>query len=137
MAAMDAQQPPEGVLLEQAREHTGISQNEAARQAGISGTRWRQIVHGFASTMTSPRGVKTLARMARVVGVTPDQMEAVGRGDVANQIRFEQGGSEPTVAELAAELEAMKRSSAGLEQAHADLKRRLEEIMGDRHPREP
>ena len=55
-------------------------------QAGISGTHWRTIVRGGVS-MTSPRGVKTLVRMAEVVGVTAEQMGRAGRSDVADVMR--------------------------------------------------
>ena len=92
--------PPEGLLLEQARGRMDISQNEAGRRAGISGTRWRQVVNEKAAEMTSSRGVKTLARMAIVVEVTPDQFAEVGRDDVAEALRGRK--DEPTVAELAA-----------------------------------
>jgi transcriptional regulator with XRE-family HTH domain len=118
-----ADQPPEGLLLEQARDRLGISQNEAGRQAGISGTRWRQIVYGKAAEMTSPRGVKTLARMARVIGVRDEHLDDVGRGDVASELRAmlaeEQLAADgaPTLPELAAEV--------------ADLRRRLDELMGE------
>jgi hypothetical protein len=123
------EQPPEGLLLEQARDRMDISQNEAGRRAGITGTRWRQIVYEVAPTMTSPRGVKTLVRMARAVGVGHEQVNGVGRGDVADQMRSEQQpAEEPTIAELAAELEEIRR-------VNADLARRLEEIEARHRPR--
>lgn len=78
--------PPEGVLIEEARESVGLSQNAAAEKAEISGTHWRTIVKGGVS-MTSARGVLTLARMAKVVGATPEQLEQAGRPDVAKRLR--------------------------------------------------
>jgi transcriptional regulator with XRE-family HTH domain len=124
-----ADQPPEGLLLEQARDRLGISQNEASRQAGISGTRWRQIVYEKAAEMTSPRGVKTLARMARVIGVQHEHLDDVGRGDVASELRAmlaeEQLAAHeaPTPEKLAAEL-------ARLRADHAELRREFEELQG-------
>lgn len=82
--------PPWGRLIdeERDRQRPAISQNEAAKRAGISGTRWRQIVDGRAGAMDSDRGVQTVARMAEVAGVKPDQMEQVGRPDVAGELRL-------------------------------------------------
>lgn len=85
-------QPREGRLIEDARERLGLSQNEAARQAGMSGTRWRQIVNREAPQMTTRRGVRTLARMAQAVGVTASRFRDVGREDVAGQLSDEDGG---------------------------------------------
>lgn len=83
-----AGQPPEGRLIEEARERLDISQNEAAKRAGMSGTRWRQITYGEAS---GGPGIKnpvhgnpeTIAKMAHVVEVTVEQLEEVGREDAA------------------------------------------------------
>ena len=77
--------PPEGHLLEQAREP--MPQNEAARRAGMSGTRWRQIVERDAPSMRSKRGVERLAVMSQIVGVTPEQWEQVNRSDIAERLR--------------------------------------------------
>lgn len=78
------EQPPEGKLIADAADRLSLSIREAARRAGISYGRWRQIVMGYQNV--SP-GVfaqvhapaKTLARMAAVVGVTAGQMESEGR----------------------------------------------------------
>ena len=84
---MDTSSPtPEGVLIEAARSRAGLSQNAAAERAGITGTHWRTIVRGGVA-MTSPRGLATLARMAQVVGVTPDELEQAGRADAADALR--------------------------------------------------
>lgn len=84
---MDAHtETPEGRLLESARERRGLSQNEAARQAGMSGTHWRTIVKGNASTMKSRRGIATIARMAEVVGLRASDFDAIGRLDVAARL---------------------------------------------------
>jgi Helix-turn-helix domain len=86
-------QPPEGILIESARRRAGLSVREAARRAGISEGWWRQIVKGYQSLSGGNRGeVKgppdTVAGMARVVGVTPEQMETEGqRPDAAREMR--------------------------------------------------
>ncbi|WP_204061455.1 helix-turn-helix domain-containing protein [Microbispora corallina] len=79
--------PSEGEALEAARAKLGISQNEAARRAGMSGTRWRQIVNGVQSTagITVPvkASAETLARMAKAVNLPASDLSAVGRTDAA------------------------------------------------------
>lgn len=130
-----AQQSPEGRLIEEARDRLGISQNEAAERAGMSGTRWRQIVYGNAGPMTSRRGVATLARMARVVGVRHEHLDEAGRTDVADDLRQIYADEQiaesegPTVAELAAELAEQKRRTAEQERRTSELERRLEELL--------
>jgi transcriptional regulator with XRE-family HTH domain len=85
----DHEPTPEGELLERARKLKGLSQRNAAKMAGISDGRWRQIVNGgyyaAADNWVSTVGPDdTLARMARSVGVTADQLRAAGRGDAAD-----------------------------------------------------
>ena len=85
--------PPEGQLIADAADHMKLSIREAARRAGISYGRWRQIVtgyqnvsHGSYAPVHAP--AKTLARMAAVVGVTADEMETQGqRADAAEFMR--------------------------------------------------
>lgn len=86
-------QPPEGKLIADAADRMDLSIREAARRAGLSYGRWRQVVQGYQNTspgqfakVNAP--AKTLAKMARVVGVTPEQMETEGqRPDVADLLR--------------------------------------------------
>jgi hypothetical protein len=83
--------PPWGALLIKALAGAKISAREAARRAGISEGRWRQIASGY--QVVSP-GVyapvqgpgPTLARMAGVVGVTPAQLTQAGRPDAAKAL---------------------------------------------------
>jgi hypothetical protein len=86
-------QPPEGRLIADAAERMDLSIREAARRAGISYGRWRQITSGvqhvspgnFAAVRAPAR---TLARMALTVGITPDEMETQGqRPDAAEAMR--------------------------------------------------
>lgn len=87
--------PSWGRLIDEARDalRPKVSQNEAARRAGITGTHWRQIVKGQAGAMASQRGIERLARMAQVAGVTPLQLEEVERADVARELRILRGDS--------------------------------------------
>lgn len=81
--------PAWGQLIEDARKalRPKVSARQAAERAGISEGRWRQITKGYQATaggrIPVPGPVDTLARMARVVGVAPEQMAAAGRDDVA------------------------------------------------------
>ena len=79
--------PALGRLIEEARDRLKISQNEVASRVEMTGTRWRQIVKGDADLMHSIRGLRTLAKMAEVVGLSPQQVGEVGRADVAAEMR--------------------------------------------------
>lgn len=119
MGRMEApNETPEGRLLESARDQAGLSQNEAARQAGMSGTHWRTIVKGGASTMRSRRGVATLARMAEVVGVGADDFDEIGRHDIAAQLG--DGDAE----ELLDDMERTLTRVEKMIEAHADDRER-------------
>jgi transcriptional regulator with XRE-family HTH domain len=84
---------PEGKLIMDARKRARLSGREAARRAGISEGRWRQIVNGY---MVVTKGVyspvvgapaDTVARMAQSVDVTPEQLEEAGRADAAEELK--------------------------------------------------
>jgi len=81
--------PPWGALISAALARQGISAREAARRAGMSEGRWRQITGGYQvvspgvyAPVRGPAG--TLARMAAVAGVTPAQLRAADRDDAAH-----------------------------------------------------
>ena len=103
------QQRPEGALIAAALKRARISQREAARRAEMSENRWRAIMHGYQSVgegvNASVRGpAETLGRMAHVVGVTPEELEAAGRPDAAESLRKLQAGSGRTTREMQSEL---------------------------------
>lgn len=81
-------QRPEGALIEKALRMKGLSARQAATDAGMSDARWRQIVSGYQSISGQLVPVvgpdETIARMARVVDVTPDQLREAGRPDAAD-----------------------------------------------------
>jgi transcriptional regulator with XRE-family HTH domain len=87
---------PWGALIAAALRSAGISAREAARRAGISEGRWRQISGGY--QVVSPgvyarvRGpAATLAKMAAVVGVSPAELRVSGRNDAAEVLLRQQG----------------------------------------------
>jgi transcriptional regulator with XRE-family HTH domain len=87
--------PPWGILIARALRAAGLSAREAARRAGISEGRWRQITGGY--QVVSPgvyaqvRGPgATLAKMAAVAGVTAAELRAAGRGDAAEALLRQQ-----------------------------------------------
>ena len=88
---------PWGAAIAAACREAGQSARAAARQAGISEGRWRQITGGYqvvSSGVYAPvRGpAHTVARMAAVAGLTPAQLRATGRDDAARLLAA-QGGT--------------------------------------------
>jgi hypothetical protein len=80
--------PPWGALITTALSRGQVSAREAARRAGISEGRWRQISSGYQvvspgvyAPVRGPAG--TLARMAAVAGVTSAELRTAGREDAA------------------------------------------------------
>ncbi|WP_433225411.1 helix-turn-helix domain-containing protein [Actinomadura formosensis] len=87
------EQRPEGALIAAALKRSRMSQRQAAALASISENRLRAIVHGYqsvgAGAYAPVRGpADTVARIADAVGVTPEQLESVGRGDAARELRL-------------------------------------------------
>jgi transcriptional regulator with XRE-family HTH domain len=87
----DVTVPPEALLIAAMRQRAPrISMSEAARRSGISLTRWRQIENGFRPERgTRYREVgpaQTIARMAAVVGISPQQLTDAGRADAADEL---------------------------------------------------
>lgn len=91
--------PPWGLLITAALRRAGLSAREAARRAGLSEGRWRQITSGY--QVVSPgvyaqvRGpAATLARMAAVAGVTPAELRAADRDDAAQVLQRQQAAED-------------------------------------------
>ena len=86
------QPPPEAQLIAELREKPPkMSQGEAARRAGISPTRWRQIEYGVRHFRGDvypepPAPAAILAKMAHAVGATPEQLTERGRADAAGEL---------------------------------------------------
>lgn len=88
------EQRPEGALIQNAmkKRFKPLTARLVAPKAGIGEARWRQIVNGYTSPasgvyMEVIAPAATLARMAHVVGVTPEQLEEAGRADAADLLR--------------------------------------------------
>jgi hypothetical protein len=96
--------PPWGALITAALGRLRLSVRSAARQAGISEGRWRQIAGGYqvvSSGVYAPvRGpAGTLARMAAVAGVTPAELTAAGRPDAAEVLVASAAAAEASAAD--------------------------------------
>jgi hypothetical protein len=109
--------PPWGALITAALSRGGISAREAARQAGISEGRWRQISGGYqvvsAGVYAPVRGpAPTLARMAAVAGVAPAELRAAGRADAAQLLDEAQSAASGAAADSAADSGAASRAGA-------------------------
>lgn len=94
--------PPEGRLIAEAADRLDLSIREAARRAGLSYGRWRQITAGYQNVSPGEYAIvrapaKTIAKMARVVGVTSGQLAAVGRADAAEVLEETPRREEPAL----------------------------------------
>lgn len=94
---------PEGELIRRAMVRKGVNAPDIADAAGISAGRWRHIVNGAQplgqgryNPVIAPAA--TLARMARAVDVTPEQLTKVGRKDAAEVLRDLADEDQPTSA---------------------------------------
>lgn len=83
---------PEGELLQRLIKASRRSQRGVAKSIGLSDTRLRQILQGVQPAgggqfieVTAP--ADTLARIAAEVGATPEELDEVGRADVAQEMR--------------------------------------------------
>lgn len=101
---MTAPLTPLGALVEARREHLGLSKRQAARIAGISEGRWRQVVSGVqraggVAIPVNPRA-ETVAAMAHAVGVgVPEALAAAGLpAELAERL----ADVDPTLAEVEA-----------------------------------
>jgi hypothetical protein len=85
-------QPAEGKLIADTLALSGMSIRRAAKRAGISYGRWRQITSGYQNvspgSYAAVRGpALTVARMAHVVGLGPDDLHTAGREDAAVELQ--------------------------------------------------
>jgi hypothetical protein len=108
--------PPWGALITAALSRSQTSARQAARQAGMSEGRWRQITGGYQvvspgvyAPVRGPAG--TLARMAAVAGVTPAQLRVAGREDAARLLDAQAADRRPD-AELLQRIRAMSSDQA-------------------------
>ena len=83
--------PPEAQLIRQLREAPPkMSKRQAAHAAGMSEAWWRSLENGYKHFRGTPypeRGnAQAIAKMARAVGATPQQLVAAGREDAAAEL---------------------------------------------------
>lgn len=86
--------PPEAELIRQRREAAvpGLSRRQAAARAAMSPSQWSDVERGdkrAGTGVTVPvrATAETLARMARVVGVTAEDLSKAGRADAGRQLQ--------------------------------------------------
>ena len=137
------EQPPEGRLIADAANRLDLSIREAARRAGISYGRWRQIVMGYQNISPGVYApvhapAKTVAKMATVVGVTAEQMETEGqRPDVAEMLRHETGRPASAPPDDPDDLPLISPAMAASMRPHiAEIRVRVE-MARSAHPGEP
>lgn len=124
-------QPEEARIIDAAQKSAvpAMSMREAAKRAGMSDGRWRQIVKGYQGTGTGRIPVvapdDTLARMALVVGVTDSQLEDAGRPGAADVLRRLLADSEQPDVELA---------DVPIDRLLGEIRRR---VTGVRHAAQP
>jgi transcriptional regulator with XRE-family HTH domain len=90
----EPQPPADALLIRQRREAAAppMSRRQAAVKAGISPSQWSDIERGSKmagqGTVVPIRATaETLARMARVVGATANELTAAGRSDAADLLQ--------------------------------------------------
>ncbi|BBZ80039.1 hypothetical protein MANY_53760 [Mycolicibacterium anyangense] len=96
------ERPKEAELIERRRleQSPRLSVTRAAKLAGISEGRWRQIAKGYQQATKDTRipviaPPDTLARMADVVGSSPQELREAGRDDAADDLERLQSDDVP------------------------------------------
>jgi len=86
--------PPEAELIRRRREAAvpAMSRRQAAAKAGISPSQWSDVERGSKKagpgvTVPVHATAKTLAKIAQVIGATPDELTAADREDAASELR--------------------------------------------------
>jgi transcriptional regulator with XRE-family HTH domain len=124
--------PPEANLIREKREAMipRLSMREAARRAGISAPWWRMLETGIrrvkGQDFPERANAETLARMARVVGLTPAELHAAASASETPQ----DAGRIRDAAEILARLQPDEARTEAERMAHAvpglsDRQRRL------------
>jgi transcriptional regulator with XRE-family HTH domain len=134
---------PEGRLIAAAAKRRNLSIREAARRAGISYGRWRQVVAGYQNVSPGSFAAvhapaMTIAKMATAVGLTPEQVESEGQRPDAAEIMRSDGAdlsvpALPSDADLPPVLRGLdpREIEPFLEEVDRDL---ADALTGDRDP---
>lgn len=127
-------------MIEEAARATGRSIRSLAANAGLSDTRWRQIVKGW---QPGPDGTKlevhapamTLAKMAIVVGLEPEQLAQTGRTDAADLVgRFGDLAKTDSITSDVSTTEAFREAVANYRAARGATWQRLAELAQGSYP---
>jgi hypothetical protein len=131
--------PPEAELIARRRTERvpRMSRHAAARLAGISETRWRQletgriIVRGRELPETAP--AETLAKMAYAVGVTQDELADTGRLDAAVILKrlIDQAPPDAARTEVRALVERIGRDRRMSPGQQARVVQEIMQVIGD------
>lgn len=127
---MTTTRPPlEAELITGRRKRAGLSRRAAAQAAGISPTRWREVELGISSRATP----ETLARMAAVVWVTPEELTAIGCPEAAAGLTrlLDRDPGEELRAEARALAERIARSRSLTEGQKRALEQRIMRVVSD------
>lgn len=91
---MDKELTPLGVLLENSRlrRRPRLSQNAVAKAAGTSPTTYRRVISGISrfggQDVPFNASAETVARIADVLGITPDELYGVGSKEASEELRI-------------------------------------------------
>lgn len=118
-----AVRPPfDAALIERKRKQAGKSAREAAIAAGLSPTHWREVERGLAAA-----SAETMARMASVIWVTPEELDTAQRPDAAAELRRLLDAEPPDLA--VTEVRALAERIAAQRGMTEGQKRRVTERM--------
>jgi transcriptional regulator with XRE-family HTH domain len=83
-------------LIRTARTAAGLSQRQAAIAAKCSLSWWQMIETGTREQANA----ETVARMCYSIDISPEQLEAIGEADLAEQVATYRGFKEPQVSSV-------------------------------------
>ncbi|MGY3199827.1 helix-turn-helix domain-containing protein [Streptomyces sp. TE5632] len=138
--------PPEAALIKAALKRKRIRVEDAARQAGISKSRWSQIIAGYQSVGGQRIEVRapdeTLARMCLAVGVTSTELAETGRAEAAGILAELETTESPAPAATGHASDARINAIAALLEdlppdAYEEVLRRVSRTGPSRAPQDP
>lgn len=128
---MDADLTPLGDLFEAVRQakRPKLSQNAVAKAAGTSSTTYRRVISGVSrfggQDVPFEGSADTVARIARALGITSEQLDEVGRADAAEELRHLQSEQIVPIGQ-AVETDTAGRVAAGENEDDPKMRRAAE-----------